>query len=153
MYIAHIVFEFGKVSIRVSMEFIFWSVKFRSRLTIMEKNTQIRIKVLACLISVAPLWPIKIKWITHLNLSFDIIHKLHIEIIEEVLVKFMFSKKATKIDKIFTIDLMIKVYVFSEGHKIWQNLHHQFDIMQWVSNRWWRFLENMNFNIPCPTQF
>ena len=43
--------------------------------------------------------------------------------------KFIFSKKATKHDKIFTIDLTFKVHIFWEGHKILQNLHLTFDCM------------------------
>ena len=39
-------------------------------------------------------------------------------------VKFMFSKKATKIDEISTVDLTLcsKVGIFWEDHKIWKNL-------------------------------
>jgi hypothetical protein len=46
--------------------------------------------------------------------------------------KFMFSKKATKIDKIFTVDLTVKVHIFLEGPKIFQNLHLAFDFWLYV---------------------
>ena len=43
-------------------------------------------------------------------------------------VKPVISKKATKIDEIFTVALTLKVHIFWEGHKILQNLHGRFDL-------------------------
>ena len=47
----------------------------------------------------------------------------------------------------------LKVHVFKEGHKNWQNLHRRFDNYFIMSNRQWRFfsnfvafLENIIFN-------
>ena len=82
---------------------------------------------------------------TFKSLKVDVIHneeKYDFEFLYKLSakVKFVFSKKATKIDEIFTVDLTLTYYIPT----------------YLMSNRWWvkissislAFLENMNFISP-----